>query len=144
MKKRTVVTTQGNLQRSTQWAGLRTGDPVVVNENELAALAGCQVDGPESAIAAAHRVRDRGATSVVATLGAAGAILAIANPLPYACVTVWEAHRTREFEAAKDWQNRILPAAKLIDWQLAPLARQATVVPDDQLTLLFRAISPGV
>ena len=36
MKKRTVVTTQGNLQRSTQWAGLRTGDPVVVNaEREL-------------------------------------------------------------------------------------------------------------
>jgi 4-hydroxy-2-oxoglutarate aldolase len=52
------------------------------------------------------------------TLGAAGAILAIANPLPYACVTVWEAHRTREFEAAKDWQNRILPAAKLIAGKL--------------------------
>jgi len=47
-------------------------------------------------------------------LGAAGAILAIANPLPYACVTVWEAFRTREYEAAQDWQNRILPAAKLI------------------------------
>jgi 4-hydroxy-2-oxoglutarate aldolase len=46
--------------------------------------------------------------------GAAGAILAIANPLPYACVTVWEAFRLREFEAAKDWQARILPAAKLI------------------------------
>jgi hypothetical protein len=36
VKKRTVVTTQGNLKRSTQWAGLRTGDSVVVNsEKEL-------------------------------------------------------------------------------------------------------------
>ncbi len=36
VKKRAVVTTQGNLQRSTQWAGLSTGDPVIVNaEKEL-------------------------------------------------------------------------------------------------------------
>jgi hypothetical protein len=36
VKKRAVVTTQGNLKRSTQWAGLRIGDPVVVNgEKEL-------------------------------------------------------------------------------------------------------------
>ena len=34
-------------------------------------------------------------------IGATGAILAIANPLPYACVTIWEAFRTREFEAGK-------------------------------------------
>lgn len=47
-------------------------------------------------------------------IGAVGAILAIANALPYACVTIWEAFRTREVEAAKDWQARILPAAKLI------------------------------
>lgn len=47
-------------------------------------------------------------------IGATGAILAIANALPYACVTIWEAFRTRQEEAAKDWQNRILPAAKLI------------------------------
>jgi 4-hydroxy-2-oxoglutarate aldolase len=46
--------------------------------------------------------------------GAAGAILALANPLPYACVTIWEAHRTREQEAARDWQARILPASRLI------------------------------
>jgi 4-hydroxy-2-oxoglutarate aldolase len=45
--------------------------------------------------------------------GASGAILAIANSLPYACVTVWEAFRTREHEAARDWQSRIAPA-----WQL--------------------------
>jgi 4-hydroxy-2-oxoglutarate aldolase len=47
-------------------------------------------------------------------IGASGAILAIANPLPYTCVTIWEAFRTREEEAGKNWQERILPAAKLI------------------------------
>jgi 4-hydroxy-2-oxoglutarate aldolase len=47
-------------------------------------------------------------------MGATGAILAIANPLPYACVTIWEAFRTRQHEAAKDWQERILNAARLI------------------------------
>ncbi len=46
--------------------------------------------------------------------GAAGAILAIANALPYACVTVWEAFRTREYEAGQDWQTRISPAGRLI------------------------------
>ncbi len=46
--------------------------------------------------------------------GAAGAILAIANPLPYACLTIWEAFRTREYDAARDWQERISPAARLI------------------------------
>jgi len=47
-------------------------------------------------------------------IGATGAILAIANALPYACVTIWEAFRMREEEAGKNWQERILPAAKLI------------------------------
>jgi 4-hydroxy-2-oxoglutarate aldolase len=47
-------------------------------------------------------------------LGASGAILAIANPLPYVCVTIWEAFRTREQEAVEDWQNRIIPAGRLI------------------------------
>ena len=47
-------------------------------------------------------------------MGAAGAILAIANPLPYACVTIWEAFRMREEEAGRDWQARIAPAAQLI------------------------------
>lgn len=31
MKKRVAVTTQGHLVRRTQWAGLCTGDPVVVS-----------------------------------------------------------------------------------------------------------------
>jgi 4-hydroxy-2-oxoglutarate aldolase len=46
--------------------------------------------------------------------GAAGGILAFANCAPYACVTIWEAFRTREYEAAEDWQNRIQLAAKLV------------------------------
>ncbi len=46
--------------------------------------------------------------------GCAGAVLALANALPYACVTIWEAHRSRETAAAEDWQNRISAAAKLI------------------------------
>jgi 4-hydroxy-2-oxoglutarate aldolase len=47
-------------------------------------------------------------------IGASGAILAIANPLPYACVTIWEAFRTREENAGRDWQERITPASQLI------------------------------
>ncbi len=47
-------------------------------------------------------------------LGASGAILAIANPLPYACVTIWEAFRTREENAGRDWQTRITPPSQLI------------------------------
>lgn len=47
-------------------------------------------------------------------LGAAGGILPIANAAPYACITIWEAHRTREREAALDWQGRILTASALI------------------------------
>ena len=47
-------------------------------------------------------------------LGASGAILGIANALPYACVTVWEAFRTREEEAGRDWQSRMLPASQLL------------------------------
>jgi len=46
-------------------------------------------------------------------LGATGAILAFANAAPYACVTIWEAFRTREYEAAEDWQKRIFDAARL-------------------------------
>lgn len=47
-------------------------------------------------------------------VGAAGAVLAFSNAAPYACITIWEAHRTRETEAALDWQNRIARAAVLV------------------------------
>jgi 4-hydroxy-2-oxoglutarate aldolase len=46
--------------------------------------------------------------------GATGAILDFAAAAPYACIAIWEAHRTREEEAGVDWQNRILRAAELI------------------------------
>lgn len=48
------------------------------------------------------------------TVGAVGAVLAFANAAPYATITIWEAHRTREREAAEDWQNRIAKAAQLV------------------------------
>ena len=47
-------------------------------------------------------------------VGAVGAILAFANAAPYATISIWEAHRTRESEAALDWQNRIRKAAQLV------------------------------
>ncbi len=46
--------------------------------------------------------------------GAVGAVLAFANAAPYATITIWEAHRSRETEAAADWQARISRAAQLV------------------------------
>jgi len=47
-------------------------------------------------------------------VGATGAVLAFANAAPYACVTIWEAFRTREEEAGMDWQARIANPAVLV------------------------------
>jgi len=47
-------------------------------------------------------------------LGAAGGILALANVAPYACISIWEAYRTREMDAARDWQVRVEPAIQVI------------------------------
>jgi 4-hydroxy-2-oxoglutarate aldolase len=47
-------------------------------------------------------------------VGAVGAVLAFANAAPYATVTIWEAFRKREQEAARDWQERISRAALLV------------------------------
>jgi 4-hydroxy-2-oxoglutarate aldolase len=47
-------------------------------------------------------------------VGAVGAVLAFANAAPYATITIWEAHRTRDTDAALDWQNRISRAAQLV------------------------------
>jgi 4-hydroxy-2-oxoglutarate aldolase len=49
--------------------------------------------------------------------GAAGAVLGVANAIPYAAIAVWEAFRTREEEAGLDWQNRILAPADLVTRQ---------------------------
>jgi len=46
--------------------------------------------------------------------GASGAILDFAAAAPYAVISIWEAHRTREEEAGIDLQNRIRRAAELI------------------------------
>ena len=46
--------------------------------------------------------------------GASGAILDFAAAAPYACIAIWEAHRTREEEAGLDWQRRISSAAELV------------------------------
>jgi 4-hydroxy-2-oxoglutarate aldolase len=46
--------------------------------------------------------------------GAAGAILAVANAIPYACQLVWEAFRMRQDAAARDWQERIMVPATLV------------------------------
>jgi 4-hydroxy-2-oxoglutarate aldolase len=46
--------------------------------------------------------------------GAVGGILAFANAAPYACISIYEAHRTREHDAALDWQRRIARPATLV------------------------------
>jgi len=46
--------------------------------------------------------------------GAFGGILAFANAAPYACISIYEAHRTREHDAALDWQRRIARPATLV------------------------------
>lgn len=50
-------------------------------------------------------------------MGACGAILAFANAAPYAAISIWEAFRTRQQEAAADWQGRISRAARLVTTQ---------------------------
>ena len=47
-------------------------------------------------------------------VGAVGAVLAFANAAPYSTITIWEAHRTRDIDAARDWQNRIAHPAVLV------------------------------
>jgi 4-hydroxy-2-oxoglutarate aldolase len=47
-------------------------------------------------------------------MGATGGILAYANAAPYSAIAIWEAFRTREEEAARDWQRRVGRAAPLV------------------------------
>jgi 4-hydroxy-2-oxoglutarate aldolase len=47
-------------------------------------------------------------------IGCGGAVLAFANAAPFATVSIWEAHRGREFAASMDWQRRIIRAAQLV------------------------------
>jgi 4-hydroxy-2-oxoglutarate aldolase len=47
-------------------------------------------------------------------MGATGGILAYANAAPYSAIAIWEAFRTREEEAARDWQRRVGRAAPVV------------------------------
>lgn len=47
-------------------------------------------------------------------MGACGAILAFANAAPYAAISIWEAWRSRQHDAAEDIQKRISLAARLV------------------------------
>jgi dihydrodipicolinate synthase/N-acetylneuraminate lyase len=47
--------------------------------------------------------------------GASGIISTIANAAPYTMISIWEAHRTRDTEAANDWQSRIAKAVETIN-----------------------------
>jgi 4-hydroxy-2-oxoglutarate aldolase len=47
-------------------------------------------------------------------MGAHGGILAYANAAPYSAIAIWEAYRTREEEAARDWQTRVGRAATVV------------------------------
>jgi ribokinase len=49
-------------------------DPLVVNEHELAFLSGREISSPDDALAAQAELMDRGARSVVTTLGPYGAV----------------------------------------------------------------------
>jgi dihydrodipicolinate synthase/N-acetylneuraminate lyase len=48
------------------------------------------------------------------TEGATGIVSTIANAIPYTMISIWEAHRTRDFEAAADWQARIASAVEIV------------------------------
>jgi 4-hydroxy-2-oxoglutarate aldolase len=59
-----------------------------------------------------------GNAATIAESFAAGAIAAapaLANAAPFASISIWEAHRTREIEAARDWQTRIAKVVDLLD-----------------------------
>ena len=57
--------------------------------------------------------------------GATAAIVDIASAIPYAAISIWEAHRTRESDAALDWQKRIAPAVGLIEQYGIPALKHA-------------------
>jgi dihydrodipicolinate synthase/N-acetylneuraminate lyase len=48
-----------------------------------------------------------------------------ANAIPYAYVTVFEAERTREFEAAEDWRRRLKPCEEIVARYGVPAVKAA-------------------
>ncbi len=57
---------------------------------------------------------DAGFASSLAA-GASGIVSTMANAAPYTMISIWEAHRTRDTEAAADWQSRIAKAVEMIN-----------------------------
>ena len=80
-------------------------------------LVGMVESGAVRPIAEGFAVLSGSAATVLDGLsaGAQGAVLAIASAAPYAAIALWEAFRTREMEAARDWQQRLWPASVLVD-----------------------------
>src|SRR5262249_43771366 len=77
----------------------RSPIPVIANTEHPNVIRGVATSGAELAQAFAD--------------GANAAIVAFANAAPYTAISIWEAHRTREYDAAMDWQNRIARAVEL-------------------------------
>ncbi|MBM3776053.1 MAG: dihydrodipicolinate synthase family protein [Acidobacteria bacterium] len=50
--------------------------------------------------------------------GACGAVVSLANPAPYGVIALWEAFRAREEETGQELQQKIRPAARLIENRL--------------------------
>ena len=73
-------------------------------------------------------------------VGCVGGVLAFANAAPYATISIWEAHRTREPEAALDWQNRIGRAASVGDHQVR---HPGLEVRDGSGRILWRSAAPA-
>jgi len=97
--------------------GVDTGVAAAVSQHpNVVALCGDAGKAAGSGVGVSIDVLARSATQLWPALqsGAAGAILDFAAAAPYACIAIWEAHRTREEEAGVDWQNRIRCAAELI------------------------------
>lgn len=46
---------------------------------------------------------------------ASGIVSTVANAAPYTMISIWEAHRRRDSEAAADWQKRIAKAIEIIN-----------------------------
>ncbi len=77
----------------------RSPIPVIANAQHPNVISGVATSGAELAQAFAA--------------GANAAIVEFANAVPYTAISIWEAHRTREYDAALDWQNRIARAVEL-------------------------------
>jgi len=91
-------------------SGVEDGLGEIQHPNVVAVLA----DSVRGAGGVAYLAESGAGVAESLAAGAAGAVLEIANAIPYAAISIWEAHRTRDTEAALDWQRRIARADELI------------------------------